>query len=157
MSIAENLKGVQQDLPEGVRLVAVSKFHPVEALNEAYAAGQRVFGESRVQEMCAKQEVMPADVEWHFIGHLQTNKIKYMLPFVSLIHGIDSYRLLEEVNKQAARAGRVINCLLQLYIAQEETIQPGGVSQHARRRRMEKPDERAGVRTDGHGEQHGQR
>ena len=121
MSIAENLKGVQQDLPEGVRLVAVSKFHPVEALNEAYAAGQRVFGESRVQEMCAKQEVMPADVEWHFIGHLQTNKIKYMLPFVSLIHGIDSYRLLEEVNKQAARAGRVINCLLQLYIAQEET------------------------------------
>ena len=147
MSIAENLKGVQQDLPEGVRLVAVSKFHPVEALNEAYAAGQRVFGESRVQEMCAKQEVMPADVEWHFIGHLQTNKIKYMLPFVSLIHGIDSYRLLEEVNKQAASTGRVINCLLQLYIAQEETkfgFSPEECRSMPRRSaKMEKPDERA--------------
>ena len=121
MSIRENLKEVLTDLPQGVRLVAVSKFHPVEALEEAYAAGQRIFGENKVQEMSAKQEVLPKDIEWHFIGHLQSNKIKYIAPYVSLIHGIDSYKLLNEVNKAAEQNGRVIDCLLQLHIAQEET------------------------------------
>lgn len=121
MSITNHLKQVLAELPAGVRLVAVSKFHPNEAIEEAYAAGQRIFGESKVQEMTGKYESLPKDIEWHFIGHLQTNKIKYMAPFVSMIHGIDSYKLLAEVNKQAAKAGRVIDCLLQLHIAQEET------------------------------------
>lgn len=121
MNIRENIEQVLSDLPQGVRLVAVSKFHPVEALKEAYDAGQRIFGENKVQEMGAKQEVLPKDIEWHFIGHLQTNKIKYIVPYVSLIHGIDSYKLLNEVNKAAGQNGRVIDCLLQLHIAQEET------------------------------------
>lgn len=121
MSIAENLKQVLNELPEGVRLVAVSKFHPNEAIEEAYRAGQRVFGESKVQEMTAKYESLPKDIEWHFIGHLQTNKIKYIVPYIALIHGIDSYKLLAEVNKQAAKADRTVNCLLQLHIAREET------------------------------------
>lgn len=121
MSIAENLKQVLNELPEGVRLIAVSKFHPNEAIEEAYRAGQRVFGESKVQEMTAKYESLPKDIDWHFIGHLQTNKIKYIVPYVALIHGIDSYKLLAEVNKQAAKAGRTVNCLLQLHIAREET------------------------------------
>lgn len=121
MSIAENLKQVLVDLPAGVRLVAVSKFHPNEAIEEAYSAGQRIFGESKVQEMTAKHESLPKDIEWHFIGHLQTNKIKYMASYVAMIHGIDSYKLLAEVNKQAIKAERVINCLLQIHIAQEET------------------------------------
>lgn len=121
MNIAENLKQVLTELPIGVRLVAVSKFHPNEAIEEAYSAGQRIFGESKVQEMTAKYESLPKDIEWHFIGHLQTNKIKYMAPFVAMIHGIDSYKLLTEVNKQAMKAERVINCLLQIHIAQEET------------------------------------
>ena len=98
--IAENLKQVLSELPEKVRLVAVSKFHPNEAIEEAYRAGQRVFGESKVQEMTAKYESLPKDIEWHFIGHLQTNKIKYIVPYVALIHGIDSYKLLAEVNKR---------------------------------------------------------
>ena len=119
--IAENIKQVLSELPEGVRLVAVSKFHPNEAIEEAYNAGQRVFGESKVQEMTAKYESLPKDIEWHFIGHLQTNKIKYIVPYVTLIHGVDSYKLLTEINKQAAKAGRMVNCLLQLHIAQEET------------------------------------
>lgn len=119
--IAEHIKQVLAELPQGVRLVAVSKFNPEEALMEAYEAGQRIFGESKVQEMTAKYEHLPKDIKWHFIGHLQTNKIKYIVPYVTLIHGIDSYRLLAEVDKQAARAGRVVNCLLQLHIAQEET------------------------------------
>ncbi len=121
MSIADNLKQVLTELPTGVRLVAVSKFNPNEAIEEAYRAGQRIFGESKVQEMTAKQESLPNDIEWHFIGHLQTNKIKYMAPYVTMIHGIDSYKLLTEVNKQAQKAGRVIDCLLQLHVAQEET------------------------------------
>lgn len=121
MSVTDNLKQVLAGLPAGVRLVAVSKFHPNEAIEEAYAAGQRIFGESKVQEMTGKYESLPKDIEWHFIGHLQTNKIKYMAPFVSMIHGIDSYKLLAEVNKQAAKAERIIDCLLQLHIAQEET------------------------------------
>lgn len=121
MSIAENLKQVWAELPQGVQLVAVSKFHPNEAIEEAYQAGQRIFGESKVQEMTAKYETLPKDIEWHFIGHLQTNKIKYIVPYVALIHGVDSYRLLAEINKAAAKAGRVVKCLLQLHIASEET------------------------------------
>lgn len=121
MNIAENIKQVQNELPEGVRLVAVSKFHPNEAIEEAYRAGQRIFGESKVQEMTAKYESLPKDIEWHFIGHLQTNKIKYIVPYVALIHGIDSYKLLAEVNKLSAKANRVVDCLLQLHIAREET------------------------------------
>ena len=121
MSIAENIKQVLSELPDGVRLVAVSKFHPNEAIEEAYSAGQRVFGESKVQEMTAKYESLPKDIEWHFIGHLQTNKIKYIVPYVTLIHGVDSYKLLTEINRQAAKAGRTVNCLLQLHIAQEES------------------------------------
>lgn len=121
MSIQANLKEVLSELPAGVRLVAVSKFHPNEALEEAYAAGQRIFGESHVQEMTQKYETLPKDIEWHFIGHLQTNKIKYMIPYVAMIHGIDTYKLLAEVNKQAGKAGRTVNCLLQIHVAQEET------------------------------------
>ncbi|MCD8184798.1 MAG: YggS family pyridoxal phosphate-dependent enzyme [Bacteroides sp.] len=119
--IAESLKQVLRELPEGVRLVAVSKFHPNEAIEEAYRAGQRVFGESKVQEMTTKYESLPKDIEWHFIGHLQTNKIKYIVPYVALIHGVDTYKLLVEIDKQAAKANRIVNCLLQLHIAQEET------------------------------------
>ena len=121
MSIADNLKQVLAELPQGVRLVAVSKFHPNEAIKEAYQVGQRIFGESKVQEMTAKYESLPKDIEWHFIGHLQSNKIKYMIPYVAMIHGIDTYKLLAEVNKQAAKAGRAVNCLLQIHVAQEET------------------------------------
>ena len=121
MSIQSNLKEVIATLPPQVRLVAVSKFHPNEALQEAYDAGQRIFGESKVQEMTQKYESLPKDIEWHFIGHLQTNKIKYMAPYVAMIHGVDSFRLLVEINKQAAKAGRIIPCLLQIHIAQEET------------------------------------
>ena len=119
--IAENLKTVLASLKPGVALVAVSKFHPVEALQEAYDAGQRVFGESHVQELVAKQEVLPKDIKWHFIGHLQTNKVKYMAPFVSLIHAVDSVKLLKEIDKQAQKWGRVIDVLLQIHVAKEET------------------------------------
>ena len=119
--IQEEIKRIKAELPESVRLVAVSKFHPIEALQEAYDAGQRIFGESKVQEMTMKYEALPKDIEWHFIGHLQTNKIKYMAPYVSLIHGVDSYKLLAEIDKQARKAGRIIPCLLQIHIAQEET------------------------------------
>lgn len=120
--IAEHLHEVLATLPEGVRLVAVSKFHPVEALQEAYDAGQRVFGESHVQELVAKEAVLPKDIEWHFIGHLQTNKVKYLAPFVSLIHAVDSLKLLKEIDRQAERCDReFIRCLLQLHVAQEET------------------------------------
>ena len=101
--------------------MAVSKFHPVERLQEAYDAGQRIFGESRAQELCAKQEVLPTDIEWHFIGHLQPNKVKYIAPLVSLIHAVDSAKLLREIEKQAAKANRCIDCLLQLHVAAEET------------------------------------
>ena len=119
--IQEEIQTIKAGLPESVRLVAVSKFHPIEALQEAYEGGQRIFGESKVQEMTQKYEALPKDIEWHFIGHLQTNKIKYMVPYVALIHGVDSYKLLSEINKQAAKAGRIIPCLLQIHIAQEET------------------------------------
>ena len=121
MSITKNIQLLQAELSQGVRLVAVSKYHPNEAILEAYNAGQRVFGESKVQEMVAKYEALPKDIEWHFIGHLQTNKIKYMASFVSLIHGVDSLKLLKEIDKQAAKAGQRVKCLLQIHIAQEET------------------------------------
>lgn len=121
MNIEENLHKLTSELPESVRLVAVSKFHPVEAIQEAYNAGQRIFGESHVQELVAKQAVLPNDIEWHFIGHLQTNKVKYIVPFVSLIHAVDTVKLLHEINKQAEKVGRKVCCLLQIHIAQEET------------------------------------
>lgn len=121
MSIRENLHHVLETLPEEVRLVAVSKYHPVESLQEAYDAGQRIFGESKVQEMCLKHELLPDDIEWHFIGHLQSNKVKYIAPYVSMIHGVDSLKLLREINRQGERIGRTIRCLLQLHIACEET------------------------------------
>lgn len=108
-------------MPEGVRLVAVSKFHPASMIQEAYDGGQRIFGESHVQELVQKYEVLPKDIEWHFIGHLQTNKVKYIAPFVSLIHAVDSERLLKEIDKQAKRCGRVIPVLMQVHVAQEET------------------------------------
>ncbi|MCQ2205956.1 MAG: YggS family pyridoxal phosphate-dependent enzyme [Bacteroidaceae bacterium] len=104
-----------------VTLVAVSKYHPVEALRRAYGEGQRVFGESRVQELLVKREAMPADVEWHFIGHLQRNKVRQIAPFIGMIHSIDTERLLEEVSRQATAAGRVIDVLLQLHVAEEDT------------------------------------
>ncbi len=108
-------------IPENVTLCAVSKTKPVEAIMELYQQGQRVFGENKVQELCDKYEVLPKDIEWHQIGHLQTNKVKYMAPFVHMIHAVDSDRLLKEINKQAAKNDRVIDCLLQFHIAQEET------------------------------------
>ena len=121
MSIKSEIVRLHQELPNGVTLVAVSKFHPVEALREAYDAGQRVFGESRPQEMCAKREQMPNDVEWHMIGHLQTNKVKYIAPFVALIHSVDSERLAEEIERQAVRFGRTIDVLFEIHLAEEES------------------------------------
>ena len=119
--IKENLSRIKATLPAGVRLVAVSKTHPVEMLQEAYDAGQRIFGENKVQEMTAKSQVLPKDIQWHFIGHVQTNKIKMMAPYVSVIQGVDNYDKLAEIDRQAARFNRHITCLLQLHIAQEET------------------------------------
>lgn len=119
--IAENLNKILSTIPTGVTLVAVSKTKPNSAIMEAYEEGQRVFGENKVQDMAAKAEVLPKDIQWHMIGHLQSNKVKYIASFVSLIHGIDSFKLLKEVNKRAAQNDRVIDCLLQIYIAQEET------------------------------------
>lgn len=119
--IKETIKAIHSQLPPQTRLVAVSKYHPVEAIMEAYEAGQRIFGESHVQELQRKAALLPQDIEWHFIGHLQTNKVKYIAPYVSLIHAVDSERLLAEIDKQASRIGRKIPCLLQLHIAREET------------------------------------
>ena len=121
MDIQANLKEVLDQLPEGVRLVAVSKFHPNEAIEEAYKVGQRIFGESREQELSTKHETLPKDIEWHFIGHLQTNKVKYIAPYIAMIHAVDSYKLLAEIDKQAAKHNRVIPCLLEIHIAQEES------------------------------------
>lgn len=121
MSIQNNLIQIKSSLPNHVTLVAVSKTWPVADLLEAYNAGQRVFGENKIQEMTDKWEQMPKDIEWHMIGHVQTNKVKYMAPFVSLVHGVDSLKLLAEINKQAKKNNRVINCLLQMHIAEEET------------------------------------
>ena len=121
MTIKERLHKVLATLPEGVQLVAVSKFHPAESLEEAYAAGQRIFGESRPQEMAAKAEVLPKDIEWHMIGHLQTNKVKMIAPFVTMISSVDSERLIEEIEKQAAKNNRTIDILLEVHVADEET------------------------------------
>ena len=121
MSIKNNLLHIKSSLPEQVTLVAVSKTKPISDLMEAYDAGQRIFGENKIQEMVEKWEAMPKDIQWHMIGHVQTNKVKYMAPFVSLIHGVDSLKLLEEINKQALKNNRVIDCLLQIHIAEEET------------------------------------
>ena len=121
MDITCHLQNIWCELPPNVRLIAVSKFHPAETLMEAYNAGQRIFGENKAQELIAKYEVLPKDIEWHFIGHLQMNKVKYIIPFVSMIHSIDSVNLLREVDKCAGKAGRKINVLLQIHIAKEET------------------------------------
>lgn len=119
--IADNLKEINKNIPENVTLVAVSKTKPVELLQEVYNAGERNFGENKVQEMVSKWEVLPKDIHWHLIGHLQTNKVKYIAPFVHLIHSVDSFKLLKEINKEAKKNNRVIDCLLQFHIAQEET------------------------------------
>lgn len=121
MSIAQNLNNIKSQLPEGVTLVAVSKTKPISDLMEAYESGQRVFGENYVQELVDKHEQMPKDIEWHFIGHLQSRKAKLIVPFVSLIHGVDSLKLLEEINKQAQKNNRIVDCLLQVHIAEEES------------------------------------
>ena len=121
MSIKSEIERLRSELPEGVKLLAVSKFHPVEALQEAYDAGQRAFGESRPQELKAKQAVLPDDIEWHMIGHLQTNKIKYIAPYVHLIESLDSERLAEAIEKEAAKCGRTIDCLLEIHVTKEES------------------------------------
>ena len=116
-----NLKDVLSTLPDGVRLVAVSKFHPAEYIEEAYREGQRIFGESHEQELSRKVKELPEDIQWHFIGHLQTNKVKYIAPYISMIEAVDSLKLLKEIQKQAEKNGRVIDVLLELHIAEEET------------------------------------
>ncbi|WP_396193943.1 YggS family pyridoxal phosphate-dependent enzyme [Flavobacterium sp.] len=121
MSIAQNLLNIKASLPSHVTLVAVSKTKPVGDLMEAYNAGQRIFGENKIQEMTEKWQQMPKDIEWHMIGHVQSNKVKYMVPYVKLIHGVDSLKLLKEINRQAVRWRKNINCLLQIHIAEEET------------------------------------
>lgn len=119
--VAKNLHEVLDNIPDGVRLVAISKYHPNEYLEAAYAEGQRVFGESREQELSQKVKTLPGDIQWHFIGHLQTNKVKYIAPYISMIEAVDSLKLLKEINKQAAKHDRVIDVLLELHIAEEET------------------------------------
>lgn len=122
MSITDNLKTLKAEIESvNVRLVAVSKTKPNEDILEAYQSGQRIFGENQVQELVEKHEALPKDIEWHLVGHLQTNKVKYIAPFISLIHSVDSLKLLTEINKQAAKNNRIIDCLLQIYIADEET------------------------------------
>ncbi|KJD35685.1 alanine racemase [Tamlana sedimentorum] len=121
MSITQNLNIIKNTLPEHVTLVAVSKTKPVSDIMEAYNAGQRIFGENKIQEMAEKYEQMPKDIEWHMIGHVQRNKVKYMASFVSLIHGVDNFKLLNEINKQALKHDRIINCLLQIKIAEEDS------------------------------------
>ena len=119
--IAERIEAISATLPKGVTLIAVSKYHPIEAIKAAYDSGHREFGESKAQDLVIKHQELPEDIKWHFIGHLQSNKIKYIASFIYLIHSIDSLRLLQEVNKQGAKVGRRIQCLLQIHIAQEET------------------------------------
>ncbi len=121
IGIKENLQKIKSSLPENVTLVAVSKTKPIADLQEAYDAGQRIFGENKIQEMVTKYDALPKDIQWHMIGHLQSNKVKYMAHFVDLIHGVDSFKTLKEIDKQAKKHGRVINCLLQARIAKEET------------------------------------
>ena len=120
-SIASNIASIRATIPDGVTLICVSKFHPVEAIMQAYEAGERDFGESRVQELLPKYEALPKDIRWHFIGHLQTNKVKQIVPFVHMIHSVDSIRLLETINREAEKIGRRIKVLLEVHIAKEET------------------------------------
>ncbi len=119
--VAKNLHEVLDTLPDGVKLVAISKFHPKEYIETAYREGQRIFGESHEQELAGKVQSLPKDIEWHFIGHLQTNKVKYIAPYISMIEAVDTVKLLKEINKQAAKYNRVINVLLELHIAEEES------------------------------------
>lgn len=119
--IARHIERIRQELPAGTRLVAVSKFHTAETIMEAYEAGQRIFGESRVQELVEKYEALPKDIEWHFIGHLQTNKVKYIVPFVLFIHSVDSEKLLSVIESEAAKCDRVVDCLLEIHVAQEDS------------------------------------
>jgi PLP dependent protein len=119
--VAKKLHEVLDFLPSGVHLVAISKYHPKEYIEAAYAEGQRIFGESHEQELAQKQQVLPSDIEWHFIGHLQTNKVKYIAPYITMIEAVDSFKLMKEINKQAEKCGRIIKCLLELHIADEET------------------------------------
>lgn len=119
--VRTQIQNLQSSLPKGVQLVAVSKYHEASSIQEAYEAGQRVFGESHVQELRQKVDVLPQDIQWHFIGHLQTNKVKYIAPYISLIHSVDSERLLAEIDKQAQRCNRIIDVLLELHVAQEDT------------------------------------
>lgn len=119
--IKDVLQKIWSELPSGVKLVAISKYHPVEALSEAYSAGQRIFGENHVQELLQKVNHLPSDIEWHFTGHLQTNKVKYIVPFINLIHSVDSEKLLREIDKQGRKAGRKIQVLLELHVAEEES------------------------------------
>lgn len=121
MSVSENIQRIKSQLPSDVTLVAVSKTQPISSILQAYDAGQRIFGENKIQEMTDKHSQLPQDIQWHMIGHVQTNKVKIMAPFVSLIHGVDSFKLLVEINKQAAKNNRVIDCLLQIHIATEDT------------------------------------
>ncbi|TCO09101.1 YggS family pyridoxal phosphate-dependent enzyme [Natronoflexus pectinivorans] len=121
MNIKTNLQQIEESIPGGVSLIAVSKTHPPELILEAYQHGQRQFGENKVQELTAKVDVLPGDIEWHMIGHLQSNKVKYIAPFVSLIHGVDSYKLLKVIDKEAKKNHRIIKCLLQIHIAKEST------------------------------------
>lgn len=121
MSIHHNINQIKDEIPAHVTLVAISKTHPPAIIMEAYNAGQSIFGENKVQELVSKYEVMPKDIEWHLVGHLQTNKVKYIATFVNLIHSVDSLKLLKEIDKQAAKNNRVINCLFQMHIAEEET------------------------------------
>ena len=121
MNISENIKQLKTEVPPEVTLVAISKTKPKEAILEAYDAGQRIFGENKIQEMTGKWEELPKDIQWHMVGHVQRNKVKYIAPFVNLIHAVDSLKLLKEINKQAAKNERVINCLLQIKIAEEES------------------------------------
>lgn len=120
MSVSANLNKIKSSLPDNVKLVAVSKYHTIETIMEAYDAGQRAFGENRVQELCEKQKLMPKDIEWHMIGHLQTNKVKQIVPFISLVQSVDSFKLLKEINKESIKVNRTTPCLLQFHIAEEE-------------------------------------
>ena len=121
MSISDNIQKIRNSIPNNVTLVAVSKTKPIDSILEAYGAGQKVFGENKVQEMTQKAELLPKDIEWHMIGHLQTNKVKFIAPYVSLIHAVDSEKLLKEINKRATQNNRVIDCLLQFHIAEESS------------------------------------
>ena len=121
MSISNNLKNILSTLPRTVKLVVVSKTHPAETIKEAYNAGYKIFGENKAQELISKQPLLPQDIEWHFIGHLQTNKVKYIVPFIHLIHSVESLKILSEINKEGLKNNKIVNCLFQFYIASENT------------------------------------